>query len=378
MKRLALVILFLVAAAGIGYYYYQASQANLTGVKVTGAARARIEAKVYTTGKIDPANKQEVRLFAPGAAKTVAVSVGSKVKRGDLLFELDTKEIDLQIRQAQAALDVARANESAARSRVEQIRKLAANPPQAGSEVIPGLPGIPGQAQVGLSPDMLADAQSALVQAKALVKQAQAALDLVQNQKNSARITAALDGTVLAMNVVANQPVVPQAPVVIVGDLDHLVIQAEVNEVDAAKLAVGQPVKITGVTLGEREFSGKITSVAPMAQVQPSVQGTQTTVQVIVGVDQADPALKPGFSVSLAVITAAKDNVIQVPLESVFSLSKEKYVFGLRNGIVNKVKVITGIAGDVNTEISSGLNQGDQVVINPSKDLKDGMKVRVE
>jgi len=353
LKRIIVILLILIAAGvGISYYLYHRNLNDLPAVRLSPVTKGKLEEKVYSSGKISPVNKQEVRLLATGVVKTVAVSPGSKVKRGDLLLELDTKELDLQVRQAQAALDVARANESAAGSKLAQVQKLA--------------------------PGGVDEAQAALRQAQAMVKQAQAARDIVQNQRNNARVTAALDGTVLAVNVEPGQPVPLQTSLIVVGDLSQLIIQADVNEVDASKLAVGQSVKITGATLGDKEFSGKVAAVYPMAQLQTSAQGTETTVQVRLSVDQADPALKPGFTVSLAAIVAAKDEVTQVPLESVFTLNKEKFVYIYKAGEINKVKVQTGIVGDLNTEVSSGLSPGEEVVINPSKDLKAGMKVKVE
>jgi HlyD family secretion protein len=171
---------------------------------------------------------------------------------------------------------------------------------------------------------------------------------------------------------------VAQVPLAIVGDLEHLVVVAEVNEVDAGKLAQGQTVKISGATLGDREFGGKVISVSPIAQAQPSLQGNQTTVQAKVQLDQSDPALKPGFSVSLTVITSSKPNVLQMPQEAVFTQDKLKYVYIVDQGTLSQKQVTTGISGDINVEILSGINEGDQVVLNPSKNLREGLKVRVE
>ncbi|HWJ03038.1 MAG TPA: efflux RND transporter periplasmic adaptor subunit, partial [Verrucomicrobiae bacterium] len=313
-KIFLLIILLLLTAASLGYYFFFYNRTDLPGVKVVTVGREKIEARVYAAGKIDLANKQEVRTFTPGMVKNIAVNVGDRVKKGDLLIELDTKDLDLQISQAQAAVEVAKAGEAAARSRVAQLEKL-----ESSGEQAPQLPGLPpgtqpGLNQSGLLTGTLADARIALRQAQAMVKQANAALAIIQGQKNNARITAALEGTVLSITAVANQPAVAQVPLLVVGDLEHLVITADVNEVDAGKLAPGQDVKISGTTLGDKEFSGKIASVALMAQSAPSVQGMQTTVPAKITVDQADPALKPGFSVSLTVTTMAKPNVLQVPL----------------------------------------------------------------
>jgi HlyD family secretion protein len=379
-RKLALVAALLVlVAAGIAYYYYSVRNNELTQVKVIKAVRAELEAKVYTTGKIDLQNKQEVRVLTPGMIKAVSIAVGDKVKKGDLLLELESKDLDLQIKQAQAAVGVARANLATVNGRVAQLENAVANPNQAITSPPAGIPGLAGELPTGNVVSVtLQEAKNSRSQAQALLNQAQATLDLVRGQKNNTRITAALDGTVLAVSAAVNQPAVAQVPLAIVGDLEHLVVVAEVNEVDAGKLAQGQTVKISGATLGDREFGGKVISVSPIAQAQPSLQGNQTTVQAKVQLDQSDPALKPGFSVSLTVITSSKPNVLQMPQEAVFTQDKLKYVYIVDQGTLSQKQVTTGITGDINVEILSGINEGDQVVLNPSKNLREGLKVRVE
>jgi HlyD family secretion protein len=379
-RKLALVAALLVlVAAGIAYYYYSVRNNELTQVKVIKAVRAELEAKVYTTGKIDLQNKQEVRVLTPGMIKAVSIAVGDKVKKGDLLLELESKDLDLQIKQAQAAVGVARANLATVNGRVAQLENAVANPNQVITSPPVGIPGLAGELPTGNVVSVtLQEAKNSRSQAQALLNQAQATLDLVRGQKNNTRITAALDGTVLAVSAAVNQPAVAQVPLAIVGDLEHLVVVAEVNEVDAGKLAQGQTVKISGATLGDREFGGKVISVSPIAQAQPSLQGNQTTVQAKVQLDQSDPALKPGFSVSLTVITSSKPNVLQMPQEAVFTQDKLKYVYIVNQGTLSQKQVTTGITGDINVEILSGINEGDQVVLNPSKNLREGLKVRVE
>jgi HlyD family secretion protein len=379
-RKLALVAALLVlVAAGIACYYYSVRNNELTQVKVIKAVRAELEAKVYTTGKIDLQNKQEVRVLTPGMIKAVSIEVGTKVKKGDLLLELESKDLDLQIKQAQAAVGVARANLATVNGRVAQLENAVANPNQVITSPPVGIPGLAGELPTGNVVSVtLQEAKNSRSQAQALLNQAQATLDLVRGQKNNTRITAALDGTVLAVSAAVNQPAVAQVPLAIVGDLEHLVVVAEVNEVDAGKLAQGQTVKISGATLGDREFGGKVISVSPIAQAQPSLQGNQTTVQAKVQLDQSDPALKPGFSVSLTVITSSKPNVLQMPQEAVFTQDKLKYVYIVNQGTLSQKQVTTGITGDINVEILSGINEGDQVVLNPSKNLREGLKVRVE
>ncbi|HZW82522.1 MAG TPA: efflux RND transporter periplasmic adaptor subunit [Candidatus Deferrimicrobium sp.] len=379
-RKLALVAaLLLVAAAGIVYYYYSVRNNELTQVKVIKSVRAELAAKVYTTGKIDLQNKQEVRVLTPGMIKAVSIAVGDKVKKGDLLLELESKDLDLQIKQAQASVQVAKANFNAINDKVVQLERAMANPEQAQTSGSGGIPGVIGDQSSGSTlAGTLQEAKNSRSQAQAVLNQAQAALDMVRSQKDNTRITAALDGTVLAVSAAANQPAVAQVPLAIVGDLEHLVVVAEVNEVDAGKLAQGQVVKISGATLGDREFGGKVIAVSPIALAQPSLQGNQTTVQAKVQLDQPDPALKPGFSVSLTIITSSKPNVLQIPQEAVFTQDKLKYVYMVDQGSLSRKQVTTGISGDINVEILSGINEGDQVVLNPSKNLREGLKVRVE
>ncbi|MDA8440910.1 MAG: efflux RND transporter periplasmic adaptor subunit [Peptococcaceae bacterium] len=376
-KWVVLGSVILIIAAAVGFYVYRQQQANIPSLKVIKVGRHSIASMVYATGTVDTLHKQIVGVVAPTLVKSVGVAVGQKVAKGDLLLQMDSTAIDLQVQQAQAAVNVATANAAAANSRLDELAKLTA-----GSAVPPNLiPGL-GNLQGAITPDLLAsvvtDAKNAQYQAQSMVKQAQSALAVLQNQQKATRITAAIAGTVLAVNVQANQAALPQSQLVVVGDLSSLSIKANINEVDAGKLAIGQPVVITGVTLGNKKFAGTVSSVAPMAQSEPTTQGIQTTVPIVVSVTKGDPALKPGFTVSLAITTVAKPAVLQVPLEAIFSLDNKSYVYVVKNNVIQQVAVTTGIMGDVNAEITSGLHEGDLVVLDPTNDLYTGLKVRVD
>ncbi|HEX3015099.1 MAG TPA: efflux RND transporter periplasmic adaptor subunit [Desulfobacteria bacterium] len=416
MKRLAWVLVSLIILGGIGgYYLYQRQSNDIPTVKVIPATRKAIEAKVYATGTINLANKQQVTITAPAVIRSLPVRVGDRVKAGDLLVGFDSEAIDLQIKQAQANFDAALANRTAARARLTSLKQALAKqsagssqasgtkqsvgsqsfgPPipgtgaggleglsglsntagQIGQQVTQGVQGVAAQ----IDQSMIDAANTAVIQAGAAVKQAQAALAIAQNQKNNTRIAATMDGTVLQVNGTVNQAASPQLPLVVIGDLRNLVIEADINEVDASKLAVGQKVTITGATLGGKTFNGTVNTIAPMAETQVTAQGSQTTVPINIGVGKADPAMKPGYSVSLTIVTATKQNALQVPQETIISQDGDEFVYVVRNGVLVKVKVATGIVGDVNTEITAGLNQGDQVVLNVSQGLRAGTRVKVE
>lgn len=368
MKKWLAAIALLLATGGVaGYYALQQNQSKLTAVTGFKVVRGKIEAKVYATGTVDMVNKEVVQLLNPAIVKNVAVKLGQQVKKGDVLLQLDTTNIDLQLKQAQANVVVAQTNVNAAAARVSELESLTAN----SGSVAAGSAGTVGTGS-------LTDAKNALLQAQAALKQAEAGLNIVQKQKDSATIRADLDGTVLEIDAAANQPAAAQMPLMIVGDMAHLEVDANVNEVDASKLVPGQKVTISGTTLGNRRFTGSVYTVAPMAQSETSAQGTQVMVPVTVTLNQSDPALKPGFTVNLTVITANKANALQIPLEAVFTRNSNSYVYLVRNGILEQVQVTMGIIGDVNVEVTLGLKQGDVIVLNPSQNLSTGMRVKVE
>lgn len=136
--------------------------------------------------------------------------------------------------------------------------------------------------------------------------------------------------------------------------------QASVNlsEIDVTKVEVGQKVNITMDAFPDKSFTGKVSAINTSGSVSSGV----TSYPVTIVFDSSLPTMYPNMAVSATIITNIKNNVLLVPSSAVQTISGESTVQTMKNGKVSRVSVETGESNDTQTEIISGINEGDTVI----------------
>lgn len=146
-------------------------------------------------------------------------------------------------------------------------------------------------------------------------------------------------------------------------------IEANIPEVDIAKVKIGDSSKVTLDAYGKDvAFEAKVTAIDPAETIVEGVATYKTTLQFI----SNDKLVKPGMTANLDILAAAKDNVLIIPQRAIISASGNKFVniysTSAKDGGITKVKVETGLRGsDGNIEILEGLKEGDRVIISQSQ-----------
>ena len=126
-------------------------------------------------------------------------------------------------------------------------------------------------------------------------------------------------------------------------------------------------------------MQGTLTEISPQAVTTASVQGDSSpTVGVKIHLNEVDAVLKPGSTVNVHMIVAVKEGVLAVPQEVLLQEGKKNFVYLIQRGKLLKTEVTIGIGNDTHQEISSGLNDGDLVVLNPSDELSQGLAVTTD
>ncbi len=201
-------------------------------------------------------------------------------------------------------------------------------------------------------PDPL-DVQSAQLS----VTQKENALLDAQEKLADYSIRAPFDGVVAKINVKKGEPASSGSAVVTFVTQQKLAL-VTLNEVDVAKVKVGQKVTLTFDAIPELNITGEISIVDSIGTITQGV----VTYGVTISFDTQDERVRSGMSVSAAIITDVKTDALLVPNSAVKTNSAGKYVQILVNGAPNTVTVETGLANDTMTEIISGLNVGDTVI----------------
>ncbi|GAB6152682.1 hypothetical protein JCM17380_14320 [Desulfosporosinus burensis] len=420
---------FLILALALGGWWIWGTPQGPLKVKAGAVAPISMQEDVYATGSLVPVSRQEVRVLTPGRVTRVAVKVGDSVQVGQTLVTLDTTLVDAQVAQAKANVEAAQTGVNVAQANLADLKKaLSANASananananasvsadadadasasavtvaslladaygsgiagslgnSAGTDSIGGTANGTGAGDlnnsgISVSPGAVKQAEGVLAQSKAALKQAQEMLKVAQVQQGQTIHKAMIAGTVLEVNAEDGNLSPVQVPLVVVADLTQMNVEAQLNEVDAGKVQMDGKVAMTSKVLGDTTVQGRIVGIAPAAVTKPSLQGNASpTVGIKIRLDQVPAGLKPGFTVSIQIIVATKAGILAVPQEALFQEGNKNYVYRIQEGRLSKTEVKLGIGNDTHQEISSGLNAGDQVVLNPSKELSEGMTVAPE
>ncbi len=200
-----------------------------------------------------------------------------------------------------------------------------------------------------------------IVQAESQLQLSRINLDLVNLDIANSIIYAPYDGIVLSSAYRKGEYAGPGVPAISVIS-SIFIIKAEVNETDIVNLKVGQDVVIRLDAYFENEFEGKITEISP---ISTNIGGV-VSFELIVKPDAIDVQLLYGLSASLDIITSSAEDVLYVPIQSVFEEDGKSYVnVPGENGEIEKAEVTTGIYNFDFIEIKSGLNEGDTILISP-------------
>ena len=197
-------------------------------------------------------------------------------------------------------------------------------------------------------------------------------------EKQESKIVSSINGVVTNIHLEEGSFVNPSNPGFVISNVDDLAIEINVNEYDIAKVEIGQEVEIETDALPGKTFKGVVEKIAPVAKIMSTGQTNETVIPVTIKVEEKDELLKPGFSVKTKIICQEKEDVLVLPFDVIMVESNgAKNVFVVRDDILHKMEVQTGVESDFDVEIVAGLEEGDKIVMNPSSMLEDGMKVIV-
>jgi HlyD family secretion protein len=238
--------------------------------------------------------------------------------------------------------------------------------------------------QTQTKPNQIAAAQAQLASAQAAVQTAQQNLD-------ATTLVSPMNGTVNAINGVVGESVGPgsgstpeapgtQAPLpasgvstsfMVIGNDSGMEVVVPFAESDAARVASNQDVQVTFDAVPSASIAGKVIAVASSATVASGVVNYYATISL----DQGDAALKEGMTSNATVVVSSATNVLTVPDLAITRLGGQAYVNVYSNGKQVQTPIETGVVGDTYTEVTSGLTEGEQIVI-PTLRVPSGTTTR--
>jgi HlyD family secretion protein len=213
------------------------------------------------------------------------------------------------------------------------------------------------QAQNNLAKLLAGPTATELDTAENGVETAQIAVDQAKRALEQALLVAPFDGVVTAVTAAAGES--SSGAAITISDLDNLEVVVQMSEVDVPQIQTGQKVEITLDALTDVTLEGVVTQISPAGTLTSGVVNYPVTVALTRSAD----GVKTGMTANLSIITARKDNVLTVPNRAVKSVGSRKMVTLFRDGQQIPTPVEVGTSSDTRTEIISGLNEGDLVVV---------------
>jgi HlyD family secretion protein len=354
------------------------------------AERGDIARSVVATGKVQPITKVEVKSKASGIVTRLDTDINAHVHQGQVLAQLDQQEILDQVAAQKAMLTAAESNARAAAASIE-YDKVNAEAPDLPMYKHTYDRALEMSKEGVVSQQSLDDAQqkylfaantrdkavsqinvdtSKLRQAQAQVAQNQASLKQLEEQLSYTTVTSPMDGTILSRDVEIGDAVSSilvlgstATLVMTIGDTRQVYVQGKVDEADIGKVYMSQPARIKVESFKDKTFLGKVTKIAPLGVEKDNV----TTFEVRVSIDNPGGELKANMTANAEILLDEHKNVLTVPEQAVMydnnrnatvEVPDSKQKTGRR-----KVSIQAGISNGTKTEILSGLNSGDTVIL---------------
>jgi membrane fusion protein (multidrug efflux system) len=309
-----------------------------TPVEVAVVSRGALSREATVAGALEPIRVVGVNAQLPGALLSVRAEEGDQVRAGQLLAEVDSREIAAQVRSAEASLELAR--RTAERS--DQLFK-----------------------------DRIVTAAE-YERDQAALAAAEASLDQLRTRLGFARVTSPITGVITEKRVEAGDVVQGQTRLFSVADLSTLVVRVNVSELDVAGIRPGETADVRVDAIAGAGFRGTVRRVFPAAD----------TVTRMVPVEVAIPStssgqLKPGFMARVTFRLGQRTGVLLAPASAVVGAGDARAMFVVQGGRAERRPVRLGQVSAGRIEVLEGVAEGETVVVVGVDDVRDGGAVRV-
>jgi len=397
-RKKALIVLGVVLVIGVIVIANLRSQRERT-VKVTvdKVVRQDLNSLVSASGEIKPKKNVNISAQVPGRIVKIGVVEGQEVKAGDFLLKLDSIQYEANadrdryfIRSANAELIQAEARLLRDKGSYDRIRRL--------------------YEEDLISKDQLEAAKAQFDVAEAQVnsiryqiKQAESSLQSTMDNLKKTTFDSPIDGIITSLRVEEGEVAIigtmnnPGTILMTIADLSVMEVEVEVDETDVVGVAIGQVADIRVDAFPATTFKGLVTEVGSSA-LQRATGGAATReakdFKVVITLENPAESLKPGLSASADVIVAEKKGVLAVPISALVlrdreaaegdkaaARKEEEGVYVVESGRAKFVPVDKGIMGGMMIEITSGLEEGQEIVAGPYaalRELKDGTLLKIE
>jgi HlyD family secretion protein len=301
MKKLLKIVLVLAVLAaiayGVKYFFFTEKENDAAGPLVsTKVTQTTIATTISATGTLEPVDQVEVGTQVSGDIAKIFVDFNSKVKKGQVIAELDKSKLKATLTQAEIAYKSAETDYKYKESTYNRVKKLSES--NAASSV------------------ELETAEYNMNSAKLSVERSRNEVSQARLNLSYATIKSPIDGVVLKRAVEVGQTVAASMSTptlfVIAKDLSQMKVMAAVDEADIGQVKAGQKVKFTVDAFQEDTFNGSVQEV----RLNPTTTSNVVTYTVVITAENPDQKLLPGMTATCTIVTQEVEDAVAIPVKA--------------------------------------------------------------
>ena len=301
MKRFLKIIIVLAVLAGIAYgvktYFFGAKAETAAGPLVsTKVTLATIATTISATGSLEPVDQVEVGTQVSGDISKINADFNSKVKKGQVIAELDKSKLKATLTQAEIAYKSAQTDYNYKESTYNRVKKLAESHSASAVE--------------------LETAEYNMNAAKLAMERSENEVNQAKLNLSYATIKSPIDGVVLKRAVEVGQTVAASMSTptlfVIAKDLSQMKVMADVDEADIGQVKAGQRVEFTVDAFQDEKFKGSVQEV----RLSPTTTSNVVTYTVVITAENPEQKLLPGMTATCTIVTQEVENAVAIPVKA--------------------------------------------------------------
>jgi len=380
-KKAIIISTVIVFIAIIVIFNLRSQREKSLRVTVEKVKKDSLTSKISASGEVKPKKNVNISAHVSGRIVKIGVEEGQRVKKDDFLLKLDSTQYEAMADRDRALISSYRAELIRAEATLKKDESFYLRQKKLFEENL-------------ISEEQLeaAEAQHDISKAqhKAIlyqIEQAQASLQSTLDTLSKTVYNSPIDGIITSLRVEEGEVAIigtmnnPGTVLMTIADLSVMEVEVEVDETDVIGVKLGHRAEVRVDALPDQTLEGKVTEIGSSALQQTTVSQESKDFKVVITLENPPDILKPGLSASADIITAEKKDVLAVPISALVLREKEEKenegddeqeegVYVVENSRVKFYPVQKGIMGEMNIEITSGLEEGQEIVVGPYSALR--------
>jgi RND family efflux transporter MFP subunit len=358
-KRRILIITICVVVIGIvlGIVLTRGTGREPTPSDTVAVTRGDILRTVLVDGSLEMPNKAYLSFGVTGTVAEVLVEEGNNVTKDQLLARLDAPSLESAVEMAELQVEIAEEQVKAARAQYEIAKENLDN-------------GV-----LGVSEDVLElqvdIAKASWESAKLGLESAKLGLESAELNLEKAEIVAPFDGMVADISITEGKEISTAAlaaPAISLVDTSDIEMRGSIDEIDISVVELNQEANILLDALPDEEIKGRVAFISPIGTTLIGVVSYDTTITL----ENPVAELRDGMSATAEVIIERRDDVLMIPNRAIRGTLENPIVVVFVDGQQEETEITLGLTDGINTEVLSGLEEGDEVVLRASEERPGG------